>query len=402
MFFKFLESTAVVNGLSVDYLLPKIYLTDLIAIACVSFWIFDNRNKAIHWIKTKLVHKIKNNIVIIPIISLCILFFIRQFLTPHPLLAFLLFVKICLFILLGKIVINSKITKNKLFSQMLAVTIIFQSVIAFIQFFTQKSVYGFVFLGETNLQSYAGIARTTFFGVEKILPYGTTAHPNILAGFTALFMLMLIDHWMRHTQHRLGTLLNTLGTLLGIGTLILTQSLSALLAFLLGIFVLAGMHKKILTLGIARFLMLLLISTIVTITSIFFVSDRSMKNTSVNRRDYLNVASIQMSLENPVWGVGLGNFTHFVESVSTNSEVVRFVQPVHSVVLLFLSETGILGVILAFLLLKYCVGKTTAFQPLIVAVLPLAVLDHYLYTLQSGMLLTIFFVAYTLQEKNYG
>lgn len=400
IFFKFFESSAVVNGLSVDYLLPKLYLSDIIALTCVVFWIFDTRKKVLHWITTSLVQRITSNVYVSSSLLVCILLLIRQLLTPHPLVSVLFFIKVCFFVLVGKIIIDTKITKNRLFSLLLAVTIIFQSVVALIQFITQKSVYGFLFLGETNLQSYAGIAKTTFFGAEKILPYGTTAHPNILAGITAPFLLMLLHHWMKYTHTKVATFINAVAIFLGLCTLIVTQSVSAVLAFLLGILLLEGVHKKIVTLSVSRFSMVLLVTTIVTVVGIFLASNSMGKNTSINRRNYLNTASIQMSLKHPVWGVGLGNFTHFVESVSTNSEVVRFVQPVHSIVLLFVSETGILGILLLFLLIKYYSrNKMVLFSPLILSLLPLMTLDHYLYTLQSGMLLALLFVTFTVQEK---
>ena len=66
-----------------------------------------------------------------------------------------------------------------------------QSFLAYFQFFWQKNFLAYQFLGESNLNNFAGISHAYVFGREMVLAYGSTAHPNILAGFIVLFSILL-------------------------------------------------------------------------------------------------------------------------------------------------------------------------------------------------------------------
>ena len=92
----------------------------------------------------------------------------------------------------------------------------------------------------------------------------------------------------------------------------------------------------------------------------------------------------------PVWGVGMGNFVTNAEQYSSSTEVVRFVQPVHNLPLLILTETGLLGLILIYLILQTSSIKFQKSLALsLILLTSIILLDHYLLTIQSGVLLLI-------------
>ena len=76
----------------------------------------------------------------------------------------------------------------------LIAALIFQSILAIGQWFNQGSLLGYWFLGETTLTYTANIAKTSVWPFEglRILPYGTTPHPNVLAGWALVSLLILL------------------------------------------------------------------------------------------------------------------------------------------------------------------------------------------------------------------
>jgi hypothetical protein len=80
------------------------------------------------------------------------------------------------------------VSKNIIYSRLGFLTLIFQGLTRALPI--QQSEDHFLtikILGETNLRNFARHRqRLNFINEEKIHAYGTTAHPNILAGFCAV------------------------------------------------------------------------------------------------------------------------------------------------------------------------------------------------------------------------
>jgi len=95
-----------------------------------------------------------------------------------------------------------------------------------------------------------------------------------------------------------------------------------------------------------------------------------------------------MIFDHPILGVGMNNFVVNLEKYALTKEVVRFIQPVHHVGLLWLSQTGLLGVIwLISLGQKMSKQIKISLSLTILVLLPILSLDHYLLTIQTGMIL---------------
>ena len=121
---------------------------------------------------------------------------------------------------------------------------------------------------------------------------------------------------------------------------------------------------------------------------------------SVVVRQQLNSAAITMWQHSPLFGVGLGNFLVELPK-NLPSRTIYFLQPVHNIYLLLLSETGIVGLGSFLLLLWYIFQRirNSKLKAPIVALLLLGLIDHYPLTLQQGQLLFTLFLSLSLLKK---
>lgn len=401
LFLSFPTGSEFVGGLRVDYLIPKLFLSDIVAaILIISFAIWQ-RNK-VHLRIPSEKERLGLYLSLIAVM-LCISV---QFFTEANLISVITVLRIGMFISLMLILLQlDKVIEKSLVFLIIIATILFQSFVAWHQWLTQSSVYGYAFLGEPNFHIPLGLAKTAWQGREMILPYGTTAHPNVLGGIMAVFLIVLLKRVIdRSPVGRWQQVLISAAIITGFSTLLLTHSLSAIMAFSTGIaLIILGrfINKKNTSLPYIKaryfFILLLVFSSIVVIT-LNMLSASSSSNNSVLRRERLNTAALSMVYHYPLIGVGFSNSTVYLDqSVSHGKVIVPFLQPVHNVVLLFFAEAGILGLvtllgiprILHFLGLKG--DQLGWFSPKLpiafLLFLPIAALDHYLITLQSGMLL---------------
>ena len=157
-----------------------------------------------------------------------------------------------------------------------------------------------------------------------------------------------------------------------------------------------------------KFIIYYLLFIILIVGSIFWLSplrfrffDIKTTDESVVKRQELINDSFTMIKSNPIFGVGLNNFLVELPSVHKQTNNVFYLQPVHNIYLLILTQTGMIG--LAFF--TWFIFKTfkrlkfensfhpdrigIKFQILFIA-LALGLFDHYFLTLQQGQLLFSF------------
>jgi hypothetical protein len=395
LFLKFFESSAFVNGLQIDYLIPKLYVIDLVIFFSLIFWLFENKNKLIkktkHF-KINLKNFIKDNKFGSFLLASII---IRQINSYHPISSWWYLIKLFEISLFGLLIYH----KRKLLTPMWVMlsflpTILFQSIVGLFQLFNQTPVFGYLFLGEANLNKQTGLAKQVINGVERILPYGTTTHPNVLGGFLSISILMLIGILLipklnQKKYHQQPFVYGSIG--IAIITLGLTFSLSAWLTFLIGI---SLFFIKLSDKGA------LILSILIIILSPFLIYSLSIINndTSIFRRNYLNLTAVNMLSDHLLWGVGLNNFTAQVEQYSPTREVVRFTQPSHNSLLLILSETGLIGLSLFVYLIRRgwkILKENQQWSKYLLLLLPILTLDHYLVTNTSMLLMGLLFIIIT-------
>lgn len=295
----------------------------------------------------------------------------------------------------------------------LSLGILGESFIAILQFI-KGGTLGLWILGERSFSiSTPGIAKFDFYGHEFLRPYATFPHPNVLAGFMLISIIILIHlSVIARRESSIGvaiyqtgkitsplrglamTILKVSGFLAAL-TIFLSMSRTAILAGFIAAFFLAKEKGRI----------ILIITTIVLFPVLFtrFVSVLNFDTLTLLRREELMGSAWQLFLKSPLYGIGLNNFI----PVMANQLVTgpsRFLQPVHNIFLLVLSETGLIGLIGLIVLIGYPVFKLYYYRLGLTALLPWALIiflgmfDHYFLTLPQGyrMLFLVWGLSFSL------
>lgn len=250
----------------------------------------------------------------------------------------------------------------------LGLSILFESILAIAQF-ASGGTLGFWILGERSFSlSTPGIAKFDYQGFLLLRPYATFPHPNVLAAFMVISLLILWQLGSKQTWFRSATLLGGLVTLL-------TVSRAALVAGLISVMILAGKQ--------ARLLMVLVTGVLLPILYTRFSSLVNFDSLALIRREQLSSVALSLWSDHKVTGVGLNNFILAAQDLLLAGPS-RFLQPVHNIFLLALSETGIIGLISWISLIGYPIFKKHHFMLLWAVVVFLGLFDHYFLTLPQG------------------
>lgn len=395
LFYGFDQFNWAVRGLRIDYLLPKIYLSDLIllGIFLAGFCTVSLKNFAKYWLEKIL-------------IVLGIVLLTRQFFTEFPTAAVMQFLRLSLFGAAAYIVSKnwSRLRLNWVWFG-LVVSNVLEGFLSLWQFFMQQSLGSYrTLFGEPNLSQSFGLAQESFgsWG-EKILPYGTTAHPNILAAWLVSSWLLLMVWSSKITFAKplkmLVLLISGAAALWGVFA---TQSITALGLLLHGIgylmvkwiFPQFSVNPRFLKISFIGLVLAIAASPWLTQWSLTLLPKNFTEQPSVTRRIFLHTAGQTMLYQNPVWGVGLNQFTADLEATSQFREPVRFDQPVHHVMWLWIIETGLLGLGLLILALWRTLRNNPPQLIILIVMLwllfPSLVWDHYLFTQPTGLFILWF------------
>ena len=402
---------SLVFGIRIDYLSPTLYLTDLLVVGILGSWAWKKigncpagRDPAQRE-KLEIGNYAKRYWWIIAVF--CFLL-VNALFAQNQGAALYKFVKIVEFSLLGFYVArnyhlqgvpslsaNSSTSEVKriyypLFSPgnklCLSIAIIYSSLIALAQFIKQGSLNGvFWFLGERTFNaSTPGIARAVFEGQLIMRPYATFPHPNVLAGFILVSLILIA---IGNKQQVTSKIFKWPAIGLGAAAIVLSFSRSVwLVGILVGIWYIASsLWKK-------EKAKLLIIILMISIAGFLYFAPRLSLDEAISYRVQLNKIALEMTRQNPLIGVGLNNFIPQLPHYWSTPESVRFLQPVHNIFLLVAAETGLVGLLifLWFLILTYrrllhCYLATLLIA--LSAILALGLFDHYWLTLQQTQLL---------------
>ena len=266
-----------------------------------------------------------------------------------------------------------------------------QSLIAFAQYASQKSL-GLRILSESPLDSeIAGVAKVIIDGTKIIRPYGAFPHPNLLAAFLLVSLFCLYYLWLKDRVHY--SLLVGISGLLFF-SLCLTFSRTIIFTFLLAsliyfIILFRRNRKKIL----ALFLLFMIFSSVFIILAWPEISSRwtiSLTEQSVSLRTFYIQTTFSTIKEHPWLGLGLGNFVWQIrQMLHLLSSWIH--QPVHNIYLLIASETGLIGLILflvfIFQLFRKIIGQEYFLLLIVFSFLFIGLFDHFFWTLQQGQLM---------------
>ena len=401
--YHFWPDWATVLGRRIDYLSPTIYFTDVLIGLTLASWLFNEFSIFNSQFSIK-----GRNFQFSIFIFVLLFVGVNIYFAANPVIAMYKWIKVLEFVGLGYYIIKTKPTFSFVIWH-LSFGILYSSLLAIAQFIFQHSIGGPLwFLGErTFAPDTPGIARASLRQCvsasmcgEVLRAYGTFPHPNVLGGFLAVTIPLLVNLQIYKSTNlqinsKIFKILKWTTITLGSVALVLTFSRSAIVVGVVATaLVIARMRNKTIIFFYLFFAIVLLIS--------FFKINPHEESVVV--RQQLNNAAIKIWQSSPLVGVGLGNFL-VVLPKALPSRTVYFLQPVHNIYLLLLSEVGVVGMGFFLWLLWIAIrnkgkviskkGNFIAFSYLLslISYLFLGLVDHYPLSLQQGQLMLTVFLA---------
>ena len=309
--------------------------------------------------------------------------------SPTPILGIYFLLKIIEFTLLGFILYVNKNQITKFILITFPFAIIFESVLAILEFINRGSLNGvFYFFGERSFNSQTpDIANAIINGALVLRPYATFSHPNTLGGFLLISMTIVILNIKN--QKKFLKYFYYLSLIIGTVALLLTLSRTAISVYI--IFLVIYIFRSFKISKSKNLLPSLLLSIIgasflVTSLNLRFVS--LFSDTAFMDRKLLIDATIKMIGKNPLFGVGLNNFLPALPNFYSSRQNVFYIQPVHNIPLLIIAEIGIPASLILFYFLIKLFYKTNFFgKMLLFEALLVSMFDHYFLTVQQGQIL---------------
>lgn len=387
------------SGIRVDYLSPTFYFTDILIISLFVCWFLSTPlevkfgylkpfhllfSKFLTGSNLKKLKKTKINISLSIVVAFIVLS-LGVFLSVSPASGIYGMVKLLEFAFFGFYTAkNIRNLSTVVFVFLLG--IVLESFLAIAQFLNQGSVGSlFYFLGERTFNSLTpGIANVSLNGSLVLRPYATFSHPNVLAGYLVLSMSVIFFSSLKRLKY----------PILSLGTVALLLTLSRAAIIVWVVVVLAGLFKKRWKIAAGVGVMLGIAIYVSPLGGRFILT---LVDESVAQRLALVKAAFGMFAQSPILGVGINNFLPNLPFYLKQAGNVFFLQPVHNIFLLILTETGILGIgfslwFLANTYKRILKRKSVLFFVLISEVLFLGLFDHYFLTLQQGQLLLSFVI----------
>jgi O-antigen ligase len=358
------------SGVPIDYLAPTLYLTDLLSLA-------------LFVLNFQYIKSLFKNIIFIVFLDLVLL---NIFFSLSPYLSLYKSLKIMEMVFLFVVFKNFINTKKLDFSKFILVAFSIGAAVEFLlsilQVVYKHAIQGlFYFIGERYFSlSTPDIAKASLNGTEILRAYGSFSHPNSMAGFYILLYFFVL------TSKRFSKYIFLKYTFLLLSTALLFCTFAKvpiIIFFVLNLWYVVRNPQAIpcTFCKVSRIVVLALVSAIFLFTQ----GDAF----SLIKRDQLFHDALTIFSQKPLFGTGLGAYL-----VSQNQFPVKyaylFLQPVHSILLLYLVEAGlILSAFTLFALIRYFRNnpRNQTYYYLIFVVFLTGGFDHYWLTLQQNMLL---------------
>ena len=389
----FIFRFSYVNGLLSDYLIPTLFVTDLLIILLLLIWFVDLL------INLK-PFNFKSNYLSFLFLTLylaSVFLSISNSDRPEP--GFFAYIRLILYVLFFIYVINNFDFKRdlKTFLIVVCASVILQTVLSLLQWINQGSVFNnYLFFGEQPYSfSTQGIVKESLFGVSKIPPYGTFRHPNVLAAFMSLFLVFIAFAGIKAKVDKRLLVVAFVG---GFSVLAISFSRFAIISFVFAVvsyFLISKLKKLGAT--VCLLIVLLIILAGISLPAIPF-KQFLIKDPSFSIRADLIKATYKTVGQDILFGVGLNNNLVQIKDLLLKNEFLRFIQPVHNLFLLVLSESGVFALTFFVLFLYSVLYKLFSvsnfsdpvWRVLLINVFQLLILgsfDHYFLTIHQTMLI---------------
>ena len=390
-----------VLGIRIDYLSPTFYLVDLVWIGLLISNLTKPSVLRTSPLKRATFLNFKNFLVLGFVI-------INVLVAQNKWVAIYKWLRIGQLVWFGCYVFKNKNLVEKMLVKILPLWISVESLLAIGQIAKGGSLNGFWWwLGERSFDfNTIGIAQMSVADYGIVRAYGTFSHPNSLAGFLLVGLLL----WVKvkplspaiagQLPLKKGAVLKIIDfgstfwwgvTWIGIIGIILTGSRTIWILSLVSImWLLWNNFKNIKNKGKMLFLVLIMLFGVYKMIDYNYPINNFLGGWDENgllKRGQLNLAALKMIKDSPLVGMGLGNFLVNLPNYQKNNQIFWF-QPVHNIILLLVSEVGLVGLVFSIWWLikrfkNYKFNKITLmiFGTIFVS----GMMDHYWFTLPQNM-----------------
>jgi hypothetical protein len=375
-----------VLGIRIDYFSPTVYLIDLVFLVwLVSSLLIGDRKKRCNfsfWCLLGIVFVIINVLV-----------------SANKWVAIYKWVRVAELGYFAFWVFKNKRRVGNILTKIIPYWIIIESFLVLGQISKGGSLGGWWwFLGERRFDfNTIGIAQMSIADMGLIRAYGTFSHPNSLAGFllVSLVWWIKVKPFLNPSLDRAGLNLKNVfwwGVFwLGLMGIFLAGSRTIWL-LILGVIGYWLWQNKFKIKDKFKFGLLVLLLGLVLLKIINF--NYPLENffggwdkNGIIKRGQLNLAAVEMVYKSPWVGVGAGNYlVNLPKSLKNNH--IFWLQPVHNIFLLLVSEIGILGLmgVVWFLIKKIKWKNLDEWSWVILGVIFMSgMVDHYWFTLPQNM-----------------
>jgi O-antigen ligase len=254
------------------------------------------------------------------------------------------------------------------------------------------------FLGLSFQDAQTAGTAVVEIGSSRILrAYGSFPHPNIFGGFVAIGLLSL--SWLVYKiENKRQFLFLIIPAIFLPVALVITFSRGAWLAATAGFIFIVGLIS--------------LLSTLILFfpqVSARFEPSLRVEKISIEERASQYSWFDDVFKHNPLFGVGPGAYTFALNAIDPEKNVWGY-QPIHNTFLLILGEIGVLG-LAAFIYFILRVDQISArvskkIEGVFglsfgIALLTLALFDHYLWSLWPGLALGVFGISLIIQLSRH-
>ncbi len=346
----FWPESALVYGIRIDYLAPTLYFLDILII----IYLLINKLENLRIYDLKL---------IVPILLTNLLFSLNPLATLSWSLHFLAYLIFT---------ISLSLASSTALRRGLIAALCFQGILAATQVIFGHNVGGILYwFGERAVSvGQPNVASAQVFGVTMLRTYATFSHPNVLAGWLVV-SLIILPH-LRPKAFVLAT-----AAALTIFGVLLTQSRSALLTLFGLIIPLTLLHPKLRL----PYYVGVLVFCFFCSTFLFMPARAEL---SSSERLGLQAVSLKVVSAFPVFGAGGGAAITTYPSVSPNW---RLLQPDHNSSTLLLSWFGLFGTLAILAALRPNIGSLKS----LLLLSPLLLLDHYFLTSPQGLFILVLY-----------
>lgn len=311
--------------------------------------------------------------------------------------------RVFVYVAFALVSLKSNINFYKDLAKPLSFSLLIIGFLSLLQFSFQKSIGGpFYLLGEREVSVLSlGSPQVSLFGKNYLRAQSTFSHPNSLAGFVLVSLVLV--YFTKFPKKDL--LLKKATLVLGLISILLSFSQAVFLTLgvvcalvVINLYSRISFRKNLLIIG----LLLLVFSLLLPTVSANLIKRGAVYQESIQLRLELAAFTKTLTRDNFLFGVGANNFIY---ELSKNPPVVKsilFLQPVHNIFLLIISEGGVIGLIF-YVTISFLIfiknTNTQIFKYSLIAIFLTGFFDHYWLSLNQNLFLFIIVLIFGFQTN---